>query len=484
MTSITGLGSGLDINSIVSAMVNAEKTPKQNQITTLSKNTTEQITALGAVKSAISDFQTALAALNKPENFQGRAVSSSKTDLLTATAKITAGVGSYQVEVQQLAQGSKVALGAVPSNGTQAATFGKGSLTIKVGDTALPDIVVDDSNNTLAGVRDAINKAGKEQGVSATIVTDAQGSRLVLSSSKMGDGKDISVSVSGDDGSGSASLNSLAFTPSAAPSDPAVVDPPVPSDPSAARMLTRAKSAELTIDGLQIKSDSNTVENAVEGLTLTLKGVTEAGKPLTIGVTQDEAGVKSNVKKFVDSYNKLMGVIKLQTAVTTVGEDKAPVTGALVGDATMRSLLSTVRNELVSTQGDSNAGVRVLADLGITTKQDGTLDLDSTKLDKMVSSNFQDVANLFVGDNGLATRLDAKLKPYTQSGGVFDLRNKALQSTLKNADKQQADLDRRISALQERLLKQFNTMDSLVSSLTSTANSLTSQLASLPFAKS
>lgn len=483
MTSITGLGSGLKINDIVSAMVSAEKAPKQNQIDTLTKNTTEQITALGAVKSAISDFQTALAALNKPENFQGRTASSSKTDLLTATAKITAGVGSYQVEVQQLAQGSKVALGAVPSNGTQAATFGKGNVTIKVGDTALPDIVVDDSNNTLAGLRDAINKAGKEQGVSATIVTDAQGSRLVLNSSKMGDGKDISVSVSGDDGSGSASLNSLAFTPSAAPTDPSVVDPPVPSDPAAARMLTRAKSAELTIDGLQVKSDSNTVENAVEGLTLTLKGVTEAGKPLSVGVTQDEAGVKSNVKKFVDSYNKLMGVIKLQTAVTTVGEDKAPVTGALVGDATMRSLLSTVRNELVSTQGDSNAGVRVLADLGITTKQDGTLDLDSTKLDKMVSSNFQDVANLFVGDNGLATRLDAKLKPYTQSGGVFELRNKALQGTLKSADKQQADLDRRISALQDRLLKQFNAMDSLVGSLTSTADSLTSQLASLPFAK-
>ncbi|AGI23641.1 flagellar capping protein FliD [Pseudomonas sp. ATCC 13867] len=481
-TTITGLGSGLDINNIVSTLVAAEKAPKQNQIDKLSKDTTAKITALGSLKSAISDFQTALADLNKIDKFQGRTVSSSKTDLLAASGTAKAGVGSYQVEIQQLAQGSKVALGAVPSNGDQAATFGKGSLTIKLGDTALPAIEVNESNNTLAGLRDAINKAGKDEGVSATIVTDAHGSRLVLSSSKMGDGKDISVAVSGDDGSGSASLNSLAFTPSAAPTDPDATDPPVPSDPAAARMLSRAKSAELTIDGLKVISDSNTVENALEGVTLNLKGVTEAGKPLSVGVSLDTDGVKDNIKKFVDAYNKLMGTIKEQTVVTKVGEDKAPVTGALVGDATVRSLLSNVRNELVATQGDG--GVRVLADLGITTKQDGTLELDTKKLDKMVGSNFEDVANLFVGDNGLATRLTSTLKPYTDTGGVLELRNKALQTTLQSVDKQQEDLNRRITSLQERLLKQFNAMDALVGSLQSTANSLTSQLASLPFAKS
>ncbi|MBO3275788.1 flagellar filament capping protein FliD [Pseudomonas schmalbachii] len=480
MTSITGLGSGLDINGIVSALVSAEKTPKQNQIDKLSKATTSKITALGSLKSAISDFQTALSSLNKPESFQGRSVSSSKTDVLTATGTPKAGVGSYQVEVKQLAQGSKVALAAIPANGSEAATFGKGSLTVKVGDTELPAIEVDESNNTLAGLRDAINKAGKEQGVSATIVTDAQGARLVLSSSKMGDGHDIAVSVSGDDGSGSASLEDLAFTPSAAPSDPDVVDPPVPDDPKAPRMLSRARSAELSIDGLLVRSDSNTVEDAIEGVTLNLKSLTKAGEPLSVDVGLDTGGVKSNIKKFVDAYNKLMGVIKEQTVVTSVGEGKTPVTGALVGDATVRSLVSTMRNELVTTNGDG--GVRVLADLGIMTKQDGTLELDSTKLDKAVSENFEDIASLFAGDNGLAARMTNKLKPYTDTGGVLELRNKALQGTLSSVDKQQEDLNRRISALQERLLKQFNAMDALVGNLQSTANSLTNQLASLPFA--
>ncbi|MCY1177756.1 B-type flagellar hook-associated protein 2 [compost metagenome] len=166
--------------------------------------------------------------------------------------------------------------------------------------------------------------------------------------------------------------------------------------------------------------------------------------------------------------------------VTSVGEGKTPVTGALVGDATVRSLVSGMRNELVITNGEG--GVRVLADLGIKTRQDGTLELDSTKLDKAVSENFEDIASLFAGDNGLAARMTNKLKPYTDTGGVLELRNKALQGTLTSVDKQQEDLNRRISALQERLLKQFNAMDALVGNLQSTANSLTNQLASLPFA--
>lgn len=128
--------------------------------------------------------------------------------------------------------------------------------------------------------------------------------------------------------------------------------------------------------------------------------------------------------------------------------------------------------------------MRVLADLGITTKADGTLEINNDKLDKAVANNFQDVANLFTGDKGLATRLDSKLKAYTDTNGILDQRNSILQKTLNSVDDQQAALDRRITSLQERLYKQYNTMDSLVSQLTQTTTSLTSQLASLPFAKS
>ncbi|WEJ70692.1 MULTISPECIES: flagellar filament capping protein FliD [unclassified Pseudomonas] len=478
---ITGTGTGLNIDNIVQTMVAAEKAPKQNQLDTLEKATTTKITGIGSLKSALSTFQTALEALNKTANFQARSATSSKNDLIGVTATDKAGIGSYQIEVKQLAAASKVALAAIPANGDKAATFGQGTLSIKLGDTALPDIKIDSSNNTLAGVRDAINTAGKDAGVSATIITDEHGSRLVLSSSKTGAGKDISVAVSGDDGSGSAKLTDLAFTPPAVPTDPTIQDPPAVSDPSGARMLVRSKSAELTVDGLKITSESNTVTDALEGVTLNLKGVTEASTPVTVGVSLDQSGVKKNIQSFVDAYNALVSTINSQTKVTKVGDDKAPVTGALVGDATARAISASLHQELVNVQGDGK--IRALADLGITTQTDGTLAIDSTKLDKAVTGNFDEITALFTGDNGLAARLTDRVKPYTITNGILDQRNSSLQATLKSVDKQQVTLDARMTALQERLYKQFNAMDALVSQLTQTTNSLTSQLASLPFAK-
>lgn len=477
MAGISGIGgSGLDIDSIVSKMVAAEKAPKMDQLNSTQTKATAQLTAIGSLKSAISEFQTALTTLNSPTSFQARAVTLSKSDYLTATASSSASIGSYQVEVSQLANSSKVALAAVPASSTSSSgttsptTFGKGTLSIKVGNTSLADIQVDASNNTLSGIRDAINKAGQSQGLSANIVNDTSGSRLVLSSTKTGDGNDIAVSVSGDDGSGTQSLTKLAYKASGSDS----------SDPAAAHTLTKAKSAQMTIDGLKITSDSNTISNAVDGLSFTLKATTTAGSPMTVGVSQDESGVKGNIQKFVDSYNKLMGVIKTQTSVTTVGENSAPIAAALVGDATARGLTATIRNELGTLQGTGS--VKALADLGITTQKDGTLAIDDTKLDKMVSSNFSDLSGFFTGDQGLAARLKGKLDPYTMTNGILEQRSTSLSNTLKSVDTQTTALNTRMTALSDRLYKQYNTMDQLYSSLSTTASSLSQQLAAMPFA--
>jgi len=477
MAGISGIGgSGLDIDSIVTKMVAAEKAPKQDQLTKTQSKATAQLTAIGSLKGAISEFQTALTTLNSPTSFQARAVTLSKSDYLTATASTSASVGSYQVEVSKLATSSKVALASVPatttssSGTTSPSTFGKGTLSIKIGDTKLSDIQVDATNNTLSGIRDAINKAGQSQGLSANIVNDNSGSRLVLSSTKTGDGNDISVSVSGDDGSGTQSLTKLAYTPSDSES----------SDPADAHSLTKAQSAQMTIDGLKITSASNTVSNAVDGLSFTLKATTPAGSPMTVGVSQDESGVKGNIQKFVDSYNKLMGVIKTQTSVTTVGENSAPITAALVGDATARGLTTTIRSELGTMQG--TGAVKALADLGITTQKDGTLAIDDTKLGKMVSSNFSDLSGFFTGDQGLAARLKGKLDPYTMSNGILEQRSTSLSNTLKSVDAPTETLNTRMTALSDRLYKQYNAMDQLYSSLSSTASSLSQQLAAMPFA--
>ncbi len=489
MAGVTGIGSGIDIDSIVNSMVAAERAPRETQLASLEKKTTTQITALGALKSAISDFQKSLDALNKPEVFQARSATSSKSDVVGVSASTEASAGTYRVEVMALASSSKVGLRAFDNSAEAPASFGSGTLALRVGDEALPSIRVDASNNTLAGIRDAINKAGVEMGVSAAIVTDDAGSRLVLSSTKAGEGADITVEATSLDASaGTFALDQLAYlTPSV---EPNAADYESGEDPAYLAALSEyrqgpmtlatAQSAQISIDGMLVTSKTNKIEGAIEGVTLDIKAKTPENEPLTIGITQDKTGVKKQIQTFVDGYNKLIGAINSQTQVTTVGDDKAPVVGALVGDASARTLLNSIRNELVNVQ--EGGALRVLSDIGVTTQKDGTLAIDSTKLDKAMASNFGDLSGLFTGESGLAMRLDNKLKPYTETGGILEQRNKAMTETISKIDDQREDLTRRVTALQERLYKQFNAMDLLVGQLTNTSSSLLASLENLPWA--
>ncbi|WP_207810128.1 flagellar filament capping protein FliD, partial [Pseudomonas sp. 78_B] len=141
------------------------------------------------------------------------------------------------------------------------------------------------------------------------------------------------------------------------------------------------------------------ISDVVEGLSIELKGTGAS----TLTIAKDEAGVSGNVKKFVDAYNTLMNFINTETKVTTVSESDAPVTGALVGDSSVRSLVNMIRTELVAPQGEG--AIRALADLGVTTQRDGTLALDSDKLSDAIKADFTGVASYFTGDTGLAVRL-------------------------------------------------------------------------------
>lgn len=486
MAGVTGIGSGIDIDSIVKSMVAAERAPKETQLANLEKKTTTQITAIGALKSAISEFQTALGGLNKPELFQARSATSSKADQVAVTASTKAGAGSYQVEVKSLATSSKVALQPFPNTAEAPATFGGGTLTFKVGDKSL-EVTVDEGNNTLAGIRDAINAGGKDMGLTATIVTDDAGARLVLSSTRTGAGEDITVEGETADAGLGKLLEELNFDGSsvepklsAFENDPDGYEAAMEAYRQGPMTLSTAQSAQISVDGLLITSKTNKIEGAIEGVTLDLKAKTAANEPLTINVAEDKAGVKKQVQSFVEAYNKLIGVINAQTKVTSVGDGKTPVTGALVGDATARTLLGTIRNELVNVQGDG--ALRALSDIGITSQKDGTLGIDSAKLDKAMADNFNDLPGLFTGEKGLASRLDAKLKPYTETGGILEQRNKVMTETISGIDKQREDLNRRVTSLQERLFKQFNAMDLLVGQLANTSSSLLASLENLPWA--
>ncbi|MDH4656353.1 MULTISPECIES: flagellar filament capping protein FliD [unclassified Pseudomonas] len=463
-TTISGINSGLDIQSIVSSLVAAEKAPKESQLARLERATTAKITGVGQLKSAIADLQSALKDLNKPELFSKRTATSSDSKLVSATTTQAALAGTYKIDVERLASSSKVATAAI--NGTSSTTFASGgTLTIKLGATDLAPVNIA-ANASLKDIRDAINTQLKDKGVTANIVTDSSTSpatsRLVLASAKTGDDANLGMTGTGD-------LAAL---------DIAQYDPDSGIPPVANVHLSVAANARFSIDGLAMESASNSVADSIEGVTLNLVAPTEANKPITLTVDKDTAGVKANIQKFVDAYNKLISTTSSLTAVTKVGEDKAPVTGALVGDASVRTLLSSVRNELVKASGDG--GIRILADLGITTQQDGTLKIDEAKLGKALTENYESVASFFTGDSGLMGRLNAKLDPYTQTGGVLEQRMTGLNGTMKSVDEQREALDRRVEQLQTRLLAQFNAMDSLVGQLNQTSSRMEQAFKSLP----
>ncbi|XXF07501.1 flagellar filament capping protein FliD [Pseudomonas sp. D2-3] len=458
----TGINSGLPIGDLVKAMVDAEKAPKEAQLARLSSSTTTKLSGLGQLNSALGEFQTALKDLNSATLFEKRTATSSNTSALTATAGKTASAGSYQIEVQSLASASKVATKALEG------TFKSGSsdevLSVKLGDSGTAVDVKITAGSDLASIRDQLNTALKGKGVTVSTINDpASGkSRLVFSGSETGEGKDVIVSGSGD----LAALNVDGRNKLAT------------GDDSAAGYIVQAANAKFSIDGLALTSPTNTVKGAIADVNFDLLAATEKDKPLTLKVGEDNAGVKAGIKKFVDAYNKLINTTNDLTRVTKVGEDGTPLVGGLVGDSTVRNLLGGVRNELVNPAGGN--GVKVLADLGITTQKDGTLKIEDTKLDAALKNNFDAVGSFFLGDSGLAKRLDGQVSAYSQTGGILSQRMQALESTRSDIKKQTEELTLRVDSMQKRLLAQFNAMDSLVGQLNGTSSQLQNTLSNLP----
>lgn len=482
MAGILGIGSGIDIDSIIKVLVDSEKAPKTNQLDKLEKSTSARISAVGTLRGALGEFQTALGNLNKASLFESRTASLSSSSNLTATAATDAVAGKYSLQVSQLATGSKVGLKSFDQSSAPV-KFSEGTLKLSAGDptqsdVAKLDIEINASNNTLTGIRDAINEQGASKGFSASIVTDASGSRLVISSSNMGDGNNIRVNV--DDGTAipdSEALSALAFN-----QDGSAATAPS-SSTGEAGVITKAQSAKLSVDGLQVTRNNNVIEGVIDGVKLTLTSAQsqadlDAGKTIDLTVGVDKGSVKSNLQKFVDAYNKLYNTTATLTSVVKVGEDKPPATGPLLGDATVRGLQTSLRSAMSELQGGD--AIRALADLGISTQKDGTLKLDDTKLDKALAANFDQVADYLTGDKGLLGRLDKIVSGYTRTDGVLDQRNKGLQATITNVDEQRKALDLRVAKIQERLVAQYTAMDQLVARLQKTSEGLTNQLANLP----
>jgi flagellar hook-associated protein 2 len=379
-----GIGSGLDINSIVSQLMALER----RSVTSLDTKEAKyqaQLTAYGSLKGALSTFQSAVAGLATASKFT--TVKASVADTSVATVSTSgAADGAYALEVQTLARAHKLKSTTFAASST---TVGSGKLTISFGtydgdtftlnpEKSSKEITIAAGQASLAGVRDAINAANA--GVTASIVNDGTGYRLTVTSKDTGLANALRITVDDDDSTDTdvSGLSQLMYDG---------------RDLSGVENLTEtveARNATARIDGIDISKPSNTITDAIEGVTLTLlKENTPSSTAITIA--RDTGSVQSAVQGFVKAYNDLYKVLtdlSKYDATTKQGS-------ILTGDSTLRAVQTQVRNVFNTALTTAGGGLASLADIGITFQKDGTLKLDSTKLSTALADPTKDVATLF-----------------------------------------------------------------------------------------
>lgn len=440
------VGTGLDIPTLVAQLVAKEREPQENQINALGTAATSKLSAISTIKSGLSNLQTALAALVKSADNPGY-----KTTLgtdATFTAAVDTGdnasspvAGTHQVQVQQLAQNQRLSSKAFDKD----AAIGGGKLTIGYGDTSLDVDIAADSK--LPDVAKAINKASGGKGVVASVVTADDGQHLVLTAVDSGEAGAITVTPSGGNGS----LDDLAYDGTAA---------------SKMEVMVEAKDAIVIVDGFTRTSSSNTISDLVPGVTLTLtKANPDVKQTLTIG--RDNSALKANLTAFVTAYNAINTTLKSATAY----DSTTNTASALTGDAMVRGLQQQLRGQL-------SPNVNELKALGITLATDGTLTLDSTKLDAAIAKDPESVANMFGADGKVGKSMTDMLKSNLDATtGTITQRTNTLNKQIKDLEKRLDDLDARMEQVSTRYTKQFTSMESLVSQMQTTSDYLTQQLA-------
>ncbi|MFO1406043.1 MAG: flagellar filament capping protein FliD [Steroidobacteraceae bacterium] len=450
----TGIGSGLDISSLVQNLVNAEGSAKSTQLNKREAAFQAKLSAYGSFRAAVDKLRSALGPMQSEDGFAARTAASGSPDVFTATATSTAAAGSFDVEVERLATAQKLRSAPVA---TPATAIGTGTLVVTVGGRSLT-LTIDSTNGTLAGIRDAINGAAGNPGVTATIVGGAGGAQLVLTSKSTGVAGAITVTQSGGDGG----LSALAYTAGAST--------------NGLTEVTAATDARMLVDGVAVTSASNTFAGVIDGVTLVAKSTSAPGETASLVIAADADAVKSRIGAFVSAYNALVQSMRSLTSY----DAKTGTAGALLGDSTYRDFSESVRRLLSEPMRLADGRSTTLAELGITRSLDGTLGISDTRLTAALSTGFDDVSRMLAdADRGLGTRLDALLERYVATGGAIDVRTRGLQASIDGIGEQRTALQERLAAYETRLRAQFNALDSLVSRLRSTGDFLTQQLSAI-----
>lgn len=469
VTSATS-STGFDVNAIVSGLMSIERQPIA-KLTARETSYQAKLTALGLIKSQVANFQAALKGLDSSSSSSLLAFKTTSSDatIFSASAGSTAVAGTYALEVTSLAQAQKlVAAGQATTNTAisdgvaTTVTFDFGTIsggTLTAGaysgatytsnGSVIPPIVIDGTNNTLAGIRDAINAAN--MGVTATIVNDGSGTpyRLALSSDNGGASNSLKITTSGGDGTIGALL---AHDPAGLP---------------AAQHLNQtvaAQNANFKVNGIAVSATSNTVTNAIQGVTLNLSKITTT--PVTLTVAPDTTAVSDKVTAFVKAYNDLYSALKNSA---TYGSKSA-----LEGEATLRSMQTQLRG--IAGTAVSGGTMSQLYEVGISFQANGTMQLDSTKLNSAMSDNFSDVANLFNSATGYATQFGAWATTTLATDGTIANKTKGIDQYIKNIGAQRDTLEARMKALQKQYTMTYSNLNMMLSSMGQTSAYLTQQL--------
>jgi flagellar hook-associated protein 2 len=449
-----GLITGLDTNALIAGLVKAEQGPinlLQGQKVTLQA----QQGVYTALVSGLADLKGAAQSLSLSKDFNKKSATSSDSTVLTASADSTALAGNNTIIVDTLAKAKSIESTSFTSSTD---SIGTGTLTIQIGSTSTA-ITIDTSNNTLAGLKSAINSSGAA--VTASIVNIGTSAtpdyRLVVQS------KDTGIA------------NAVSITGALAGG----------ADPFAGggQVVQDAADAVLSVNGLTITRSSNTISDVVPGVTFTLlrEGdhdglISSADASANVTVAVDGSAIQSSIKDFVDSYNAVNKIVNDQFALNPDTKRQ----GALGGDAALRGVISRLRQE-ISASGGIGAGLQYLSDIGITFGSNGSLTMDEAKLSDALQKDPTGVANLFaLVQNGIGKRVPDAVDGFINSvNGSITFREKGLQANIDRIDQKVAKEQDRINALQDRLTQQFSDLEKLVSQLKSQGDFLLQRLTAI-----
>ncbi|PSV48730.1 flagellar filament capping protein FliD [Photobacterium indicum] len=449
-----GTASGLDINSMVKSIVDAERTPKESRINQQRDQVDVSLSAYGRLKGSLDTMKNLMADFRRNDVMSARSVSIDNDEVLAANVSSEAIPGKYTVNVQQLAQSHKI----VSSSFNEKEKMGAGKLSMALGGKPFTVDIPADESKILDVVR-LINRAPDNPGVMASVIKDDNGARLVLAADKTGEQNSIKVNV---DAPAFSTLQKFGFN--------------INNDANSMREMQPAADSRVLIDGLaSVTSSTNSIEDAINGVDLDLKKLTDGVETpdVVVNVGYDRNQVGGSIEQFVNAYNQFFDVSQELGRFDPESQEKGP----LVGDSITRSVTNQLRAAFANPVEGAPESIQTLSALGITTTMTGRLEVDYDILDKQLDQNFNDVGEFFGDQNGFARRIEDLIHSYTGITGSIKGRENSLNDQVTRLNTDQTNLDRRMESVKQRTHDQFVAMDAAMGQMKGQLGSMMSMMA-------